>query len=284
MTYQVRPASQRDHYTLHNFLSAHKYLHRHLDWRDSLDWLGRQPFWLLEENRRLIAALGAPADPPEVAWVRLFGVIPQMAPDKAWQILFSQTLETISTMQPRPVVVSLALRDWFQQLLQRNGFTFYQDIVVFMYDKAPPAPPQLDKSVRLRLMTQQDLPQVEIIDHLSFEPIWRLSAQDLQYAYDKSAYNTVIEVDGEIAGYQMSTSTGFYAHLARLAVRPDLQRRRLGFALVQNLLDYFLTQHACWGVTLNTQHNNTSSIALYHAVGFEETGEKFPVLIYSGNG
>jgi ribosomal protein S18 acetylase RimI-like enzyme len=89
-----------------------------------------------------------------------------------------------------------------------------------------------------------------------------------------------MELDGKIVAYQMSSSTGFYAHLARLAVRPDIQRRRIGFRLVQNLLDHFLLQHNCWGVTLNTQHDNTSSLALYRHIGFRETGERFPVYLY----
>ena len=100
------------------------------------------------------------------------------------------------------------------------------------------------------------------------------------FAFAKSSYCTVAERDGQIIGYSMSSSSGMYAHLARLAVHPEIQRQRLGFALVQDLLHYFINDLNYWGVTLNTQHNNASSLALYHKIGFRETGERFPVYIY----
>jgi ribosomal protein S18 acetylase RimI-like enzyme len=90
----------------------------------------------------------------------------------------------------------------------------------------------------------------------------------------------VIERDGQIVAYQVTSSNGMYAHLARLAVLPELQGQKLGFALVQNLLDYYINQLNLWGVTLNTQSDNASSMALYHRIGFQETGERFPVYIY----
>jgi ribosomal protein S18 acetylase RimI-like enzyme len=130
------------------------------------------------------------------------------------------------------------------------------------------------------MMLPADLEEVERLDYQAFEPIWRLSHNDMQHAFRRSTYSTVMEQDGIIIAYQMSTLNGFYAHLARLAVRPDLQRRRIGYAMVQNLLAYFLDGKNCWGVTLNTQHDNASSIALYHRIGFRESGERFPVFVY----
>jgi hypothetical protein len=69
-------------------------------------------------------------------------------------------------------------------------------------------------------MRTEDLPGVGAIDHLAFEPIWQLSENDLVFSAKKSTYTTVVERDGEIVAYQMSSSSGMYAHLARLAVHP----------------------------------------------------------------
>jgi ribosomal protein S18 acetylase RimI-like enzyme len=280
MAPQSRLATPSDYAALLSFMNGQNYLHRHLDWRDTLDWLGTAPFLITEENKKILSVLACPPDPPEVAWVRLFGVSLHHSPDRAWKILFDQALNSLQTFSPHPAVVTLSLRDWYTELLQRNGFTFHQDIIVFIYDQSPPQAIPLEQGLILRTMQVEDIPQVYAIDNMAFEPIWRLSQSDMQHAYRKSAYSTVIEQDGEIIAYQMSSSTGFYAHLARLAVHPTLQRRRLGFRLVQDLLDYFMLQHNCWGVTLNTQHDNTSSLALYHQIGFRETGERFPVYIY----
>jgi hypothetical protein len=44
----LRPAEKKDFAALLNFTKSLNYLHRHLDWRDSLEWLGhtrRSGFW-----------------------------------------------------------------------------------------------------------------------------------------------------------------------------------------------------------------------------------------------
>ncbi len=276
----LRPAERTDYNALLSFINSLSNIHRHLDWRDVLEWLGRSPFWVYEENRRIFAALACPAEPPEVAWVRLFGVSIHSPLDRTWQRMFAHALDDLRACHPAPAIVSLALRDWYEELLKRNGFTYHQDIIVFMFDDEPPPPPQTDPRITLREMSLDDLEKVKVIDNLAFEPIWRLSSDDLRFAAAKSSYCTVAELDGEIIGYTMSSSSGMYAHLARLAVHPRLQRQHLGYALVQDLLDHFINKLNYWGVTLNTQHDNSSSIALYHKIGFEETGERFPVFVY----
>jgi ribosomal protein S18 acetylase RimI-like enzyme len=277
----LRLAHKNDYSAIYSFTNSLNYLHRHLDWRDSLEWLGREPFWLMEENGEMQAVLACPPEPAEVAWVRLFATTMRISPDRAWKKLFERALEYFDTLRPAPVITSLALRDWYEELIQRNGFQHYQDIVVFIFDTEPPPAPRIDGEFHLREMQVKDLHEVACIDHLAFEPIWRLSTDDLLFAAKKSSFCSVIECNNEIVAYQMSSASGMYAHLARLAVHPKLQHRKLGYALVQNLLDHFINQQDIWGVTLNTQSNNASSIHLYERVGFRETGERFPVFVYS---
>ena len=280
MTTILRPAERKDYTALFNFTNSLSNIHRHLDWRDVLEWLGRQPFWICEEDRHVIAALACPPEPEEVAWVRLFGASIHMPLDRTWQQLFERAIENLRDCKPKPAIASLALRDWYEDLLRRNGFTHHQDVIVFIFDAQPPRPPQVDPRINLREMGEGDLEKVKTVDNLAFEPIWRLSSEDLRCAFAKSSYCTVAELDGEIIGYTMSSSSGVYAHLARLAVHPGLQRQHLGFALVQDLLDHFIYRLNYWGVTLNTQDNNGSSLALYRKIGFRETGERFPVFLY----
>jgi ribosomal protein S18 acetylase RimI-like enzyme len=282
MTPTLRQAERTDYTALYNFTNSLSNIHRHLDWRDALEWLGHQPFWICEENRHVLGALACPPEPPDVAWVRLFGASTHVSLDRTWRSLFDRALENLHACYPAPTVVSLALREWYVDLLKRNGFSHHQDIIVFMFDGQPPSPPAIDPRITLREMDDEDLDRVKVIDNLAFEPIWRLSPDDLRFAASKSSYCTVAELDGEIVGYTMSSSSGVYAHLARLAVDPGLQRQRLGYALVQDLLDHFINQMDYWGVTLNTQNDNRASLALYHKIGFRETGERFPVFVYPG--
>ena len=80
-------------------------------------------------------------------------------------------------------------------------------------------------------------------------------------------------------GYQLSTGTPIGAHLARLAVRPELQGRGLGAALVSDLIER-IQNNGGTRVTVNTQADNMSSLALYHKLGFRRTGEQYPVYTF----
>jgi [ribosomal protein S18]-alanine N-acetyltransferase len=276
----VRRATPEDRLLLSRFLNSSVYTHRHLDWREPLEWLGYQPFWMLEKNHEVQALLACPPEPEEVAWVHAFSVGANLSPSWAWNMLFERIIASLSTLPTKPELVSLGMHDWFSDLLQANHFTRHQDIVVLAFDEAPPPPLQLSDGLFIREMLSMDLPAVLEMDNLAFESIWRLSRSDITRAYEKSTYKTVALLDNQVIGYQMSALSGFSAHLARLAVLPGFQHRRIGFRILQGVLDHFINQHGTWGVTLNTQNTNHSSLALYKKVGFHLTGEQFPVYIY----
>jgi ribosomal protein S18 acetylase RimI-like enzyme len=277
--YSLRRAEQKDRALLTRFLNSPAYSHRHLDWREPLDWIGSQPYWILENNYEVEAVLACPADPPDVAWIRLFAVAARTSPSWSWSILSERAINDLAETHPDAAMVSLGLQEWFSDLLLLNKFDHHQDIIVLSFEGPVPPPPQAMEGLFLRQMQPDDLESVAVVDNLSFESIWRLSAEDLRRAYERSSYNTVVELDGEIIGYQMSALNGFNAHLARLAVHPSIQRRRIGFWLVQNVLQHFIGSHGSWGVTLNTQDNNSASLALYKHIGFHLTGERFPVYV-----
>jgi [ribosomal protein S18]-alanine N-acetyltransferase len=278
--YSLRAAVPKDRDLIKRFILTPVYTHRHLDWRESLEWLGRQPFWILEKNGVIEAVLSCIAEPDDVAWVRLFAADSRMSPSWVWNILFERVYTWLAEQPVRPIIATLGLQDWFEDMLIANGFQKYQDIIVLSYENAAPPPPPADPSLSLAPMQREDIPRVTQVDNLAFEPVWRLSLEDLTRAYDRSNFKTVIKLDGEIVGYQMSSVNGFTAHLARLAVDPRCQRRRIGYRLLQEVLHHFLDELDVWGVTLNTQDNNHASLALYKKAGFHLTGESFPVYVY----
>ena len=69
---EVRPADQFDREQVSSLILLESHVHKHLDWKTPLDWLGRTPFMVLQEGGRLSAALACPPDPPSIAWLRLF--------------------------------------------------------------------------------------------------------------------------------------------------------------------------------------------------------------------
>jgi len=271
---QLIPQDQTDL----SFLVNHsEYIYRHLDWRSSTDWLGSEPFLGLERNHRLVAALACPQDETMIRWIRLFTFLSWNSGDMAaaWQTLFQQVQNTVPPASPT-VFAGLGLSPWFTELLLESGFHYHQDIIVLMWSGVLPIERPLPAEVRVRLMDITDIPQVSQLDQAAFTPLWHQNEAELQQAMNQAAYATVAVMDGQVIGYQISTSTPYHAHLARLAVHPDLQRLSIGYSIVRELLDHF-TGHGISHITVNTQSDNIASQKLYEKLGFHLTGDTFPV-------
>ena len=169
--YSLRAATPSDRELIRRFLHSPTYTHRHLDWRDALDWLGSAPFWILEKNGVLEAVLACIVEPVDVAWVRLFSAGSNASPSWAWNILFERVYSWLAEQPSRPVIAALGLQEWFGDMLANNGFQHYQDIIVFSYEDAAPPPPSPDPALVLRPMTSTDLPAVTRVDNVAFEPV-----------------------------------------------------------------------------------------------------------------
>jgi ribosomal protein S18 acetylase RimI-like enzyme len=273
---EIRPARPEDHAILVRFLNHEADVHRHLDWRTPLEWLGSQPFLLATHERQIQAVLACPPDPPGVAWVRLFASHGHLEPDQYFSMLLEAAQADLAQREPPSRIVAIGLQPWFQRILEANAFDNLQDIVVLEWSGTlPPEQPTLTP-IRIRPMTLTDLPVVTAVDQAAFEPVWANSLETLTLAFQQSAWSSVAETDEAIVGYQISTSIPLSGHLARLAVDPNLQHGRIAYALVREMLQHF-KQHGAWRVTVNTQDNNLASLALYEKIGFRRTGETFPV-------
>lgn len=272
-----RPATKADYSKLASLLSFQQHIHRHLDWRHSLDWLGTQPFWVLEKDGAIVSALACPTDPADVAWIRLFFSTPAVPTREAWEILFEHASAELAG-QPNTRFAAVALQPWFANLLDQNGFQLFQEIVILAWENTPIAPVPLPPGVLIRPIDPMDIYTIAEIDARSFESLWINSAEAVDLAYQQSAYTTLAEKDGEILGYQFTTANPFNAHLARLAILPECQGQGIGKALVQDMMLYFQSRRV-WQITVNTQSTNQNSLKLYQKTGFRLTGEKYPVYI-----
>jgi ribosomal protein S18 acetylase RimI-like enzyme len=74
----------------------------------------------------------------------------------------------------------------------------------------------------------------------------------------------------------MTTANHFSAHLARIAVHPALRHQHIAANMIIDMFRYF-KRRGVNNVTVNTQDNNHASLALYQSMGFDLTGESFPV-------
>lgn len=273
----VRPAALGDHQQLSNLIFFETRLHRHLDWRSPLEWLGDPFYWALEESGRITAALASPQETAGIAWVRLFVYTGRWSAENAWTLLWTTARQQIAQAGGAKVA-AIAIQPWFQDILAASGFENRQQIVLLEWRYQPSAA-RGASGIRIRKMTEADLPAVENTDAASFEPLWHNPLDTLHRALGQSLYATVAENDNGIIGYQLSTGGGQRAHLARLAVHPKVQGKGAGRALLSDLFAY-LTYRGIPRLSVNTQSDNAVSLSLYQRMGFVRTGEQYPVYTF----
>jgi ribosomal protein S18 acetylase RimI-like enzyme len=277
----VRPAGTKDHQQLSNLIFFESRLHRHLDWRSPLEWLGAPYYWALEEDGQITAALACPTERERIAWIRLFVYTGRWSAESAWSRLWAVAREEIAQMGGAKVA-AIAIQPWFQDVLAGNSFENRQQIVMLEWRYQPSFASLGSRGpdgIRIRRMSEADLPEVEKTDAASFNPLWQNPLETIRKAFGQALYATVAENDRGIAGYQLSTGGGQRAHLARLAVHPSVQGQGAGRALLSDLFRY-ITYAGISRLSVNTQSDNQASLNLYQRMGFLRTGEEYPVYTY----
>lgn len=274
----IRSVENDDRNQLANLIHFGTYVHRHLDWRPPLGWIGYTPFNVLEINNKLTAALACPPDPPKIAWLRVFVCNSQYSYTKAWKTLWPSTKEQLQTMGVE-ILAAIPLQKWIRELLIKERFEKTHDVISLAWDKQEFLAKD-SLSANIREMTQDDLPDVLRIDNLAFDPLWQNSSDLLELAFDSALIATVAYDDFGIIGYQISNPTQYGLHLGRLAVHPASQGKGVGFSIIQHLQSEF-SKNNMGRISVNTQSTNNKSLSLYHKAGFEETNESFPVFQYT---
>ena len=274
----VRPAGLKDQHQLSNLIFFESRLHRHLDWRSPLEWLGAPFYWALEEAGQITAALACPTELEGIAWVRLFVYTGRWSAESAWDMLWTTAREEIAQAGGARVA-AIAIQPWFQDVLAESGFENHQQIVMLEWRYHPSQASNISSGqngIRIRRMIEADLPEVEKTDAASFDPLWQNPLETIRKAFSQALYATVAENEHGIVGYQLSTGGGQRAHLARLAVHPAVQGRGAGRALLSDLFRY-ITYSGISRLSVNTQSDNQASLSLYQRMGFLRTGEEYPV-------
>jgi ribosomal protein S18 acetylase RimI-like enzyme len=258
--------------------------HTHLDWRTLQDWLADPALrcWVAARDGSIEAMLGATIEvsdqssPGEstAAWLR-FAVPPLWgAESSVFNALWAALRQDLLDAGVHHVGV-LDIDGWIGRYAKTWGFK-QTNAVLTLRRQCTSVPLSLTVDADVRSATLADLPAVVCVDTAAFEPLWRYNQEDLAAAVRQAATFTVAEVDGEIVAYQLSTRYAGSAHLARLAVRPEYQGRKLGGILTHRMICLFLAQ-GINVITVNTQADNHQSQRLYLRYGFEFTGHRVPV-------
>lgn len=121
----------------------------------------------------------------------------------------------------------------------------------------------------LRRGRRRDRPAALGADHAAFAPFWRLDDAGLHEALTAtpSARFRVATIERQVVGYCVTGRAGRRGYLQRLAVRPEVQGRGIGRALVADSLRWLL-RHDVQNTVVNTQVENERALQLYLGMGF----------------
>ncbi len=271
----IRPAGPFDRDVIRSLIENHDYYHHHLDWLSPIEWLEEQPYLILQTELRENAALACPPSPPGIGWIRLFVTTRHVALNDAWNALLHHMLVQ-SKNSGLELLCSLGITGWFRELLENSGFYSHQGVVGLSIRISDAVYVQSSNQVIIREANDSDIPRITVLDERAFDRMWQLPLYSMEKAYQQAGYMTVATTGDEIIGYQLSTISPVSAHLARLAVEPHMQNRQVGRKLITDLFQR-CKQKGIEELTVNTQSDNQSSLALYKRMGFELSGERYPV-------
>lgn len=273
----VRQATQRDKSHIATLLFFESYVHRHLDWYQTLDWFEHRPFLVHSLYKKIRSILVCPPTIPQNTWIRAFACRSNDNPIKEWDILWNEAKTILENEMEIPLVAVIPFHNWFKECVSQSGFEFINDIVMMQWtDKKIAKPSQ--KDIKIRVMTSKDLHDVYQLDQKAFDPLWQISNNSLEIAFGNAILPTVSILDEKIVGYQISTHNGAAVHLARLATLPEHQGKGIGYAMLYDAIQV-IRKNRCTAFTVNTQHLNKNSLKLYQNVGFSQTGETYPVYV-----
>ncbi len=124
---------------------------------------------------------------------------------------------------------------------------------------------------RVRSMIEDDLVGVLCIEQMVYNFPWTLGIfrDCLRIGYVCQVY----ENESGILGYGVMSVAAGECHILNICVHPDYQRRGLGQAMVEHLLDIAVRNKARMAF-LDVRISNETARHLYQVLGFNEIGER----------
>ena len=271
----ITPYQRRHLQQIRDLLFHSSYVHSHLDWLDSDQWLetGDTITHLAWQRGRLVGMIALSSPLNGSTWIRLAAVTDHVDPESVLCLLWADLVPRLRQLDVHTVGL-LIVNDWVGRYAPALGFQYGEEIITLAragYDMPNPLP----NRPKIRVAEMRDLSQLATLDQAAFGPPWQMSLYDLRQAYRIASSCTDATKDDLILGFQISTFFFDGAHLARLAVHPSIQGQGIGGALLGDLLERY-TRRGIHLMTVNTQESNHQSRRLYQRFGFEPNGYNLP--------
>lgn len=268
---------RRNRWAVRDLLSRNYYSHTHLDWHETDQWLDSEvaPIRLAWQHNRLVGAMATSVPLNQTCWIRLAAVLDHSDAQPILDTLWNDLKLELRALGVHKAAW-LMIRDWPTQYAREMEFSFTEEIVTLRRVNQNAPPDMASDDLTIRLARLEDLPTMVQIDQAAFIAPWQMTLSDLRQAERISANCTVALYNDNIVGYQLSTLYFDGAHLARLAVAPEMQGKGIGSALLHEVLRYF-ARRGVFSMTVNTQSSNEISQHLYLRNGFRHNGYNLPV-------
>ncbi|ANU26406.1 ribosomal protein S18-alanine N-acetyltransferase [Planococcus versutus] len=129
----------------------------------------------------------------------------------------------------------------------------------------------MNRSIRYRKMTIDDVERVYEIERLSFTLPWTKEAFYYEMNDNEHAHYVIAETDEEIVGYCGMWLVLDEAHVTNIAIHPDYRGKKMGGGLMQAAIDAAKENGAVL-MTLEARVSNTVAQNLYRKLGFKNGG------------
>ncbi|HCM04398.1 MAG TPA: ribosomal-protein-alanine N-acetyltransferase [Oceanospirillales bacterium] len=126
----------------------------------------------------------------------------------------------------------------------------------------------------IRIMQESDLSAVMINENNAYEfPCSLSNMSNNQKRYYCVVFEAGVESNspGEILGHAILSTVADEASVINIAVSPKAQRQRIGYQLMENILQY-AQDKGCVEVFLEVRESNRPAFTMYHQFGFNEVG------------
>lgn len=127
----------------------------------------------------------------------------------------------------------------------------------------------MNESFIFRLMTENDIDQVLVIERNSFTTPWSKEAFYNEMTKNQFAYYIVIEDQEKVVGYCGVWVVLDEGHITNIAILPEYRGRKLGEKLMTKIMNLGRELGAN-KLTLEVRKTNYVAQKLYKKLGFEE--------------
>lgn len=267
---QVRLLAPTDIALITRLLSTSEYIYQRFTLEELKHILRAYPSVGLFQGNSLRSFLLSQTLNPPSAWLGGFGV--SWSDSRSYlRFMDIQLAKLFEALEQRGVVDFYYSgndleNDWLRTPLLQRGFAPFRQL--YAYDKFDyNTPSEGNQLVRLRRAELRDIPTLLKIEEVCFEHLWRYDASSFADIMMTHPYFVVVELNGQVIGYQFNALDGEYGYLVRIAVHPTYNGQGVGVRLMAEAIRFFKNARST-RIMLNTQEENMHAHRLYEWFGF----------------